>query len=175
MFGALSGGERGGLHVAFPDDFDFADRPSPTSSSSPRHARLPPAAAQFDYSSGSNSAVQSIASNSTLDSKLELSPEDVAARKGMLEHSIFPSFQNDADAPCMKSPEEMQQDDPLATQIWRLYSKARAQLPNAERMENLTWRMMAMSMRRAELDRNRGYGKRHVTTAPSACDCTSRC
>ncbi|OBT49918.1 hypothetical protein VE04_09684, partial [Pseudogymnoascus sp. 24MN13] len=36
----------------------------------------------------------------------------------------------------------------LATQIWRLYSKTKKQLPNQERMENLTWRMMAMSLRK---------------------------
>ncbi|KAK9475114.1 uncharacterized protein V1510DRAFT_400777 [Dipodascopsis tothii] len=41
-------------------------------------------------------------------------------------------------------------DDPMATQIWRLYSKARTALPNQERMENITWRMMAMSLRRRE-------------------------
>ena len=79
----------------------------------------------------------------------------------MLAAAIFPGLQNDASGPAMGSPEEMQRNDPLGTQIWKLYSKARAQLPNAERMENLTWRMMAMSMRRAERDRNKGYGCRH--------------
>lgn len=49
---------------------------------------------------------------------------------------------------------EMAKEDPLGTQIWRLYSKNRAQLPNAERMENLTWRMMSMNLRRRkELER----------------------
>ena len=38
--------------------------------------------------------------------------------------------------------------DPLATQIWKLYSKTKKQLPNQERMENLTWRMMAMNLRK---------------------------
>ncbi|KAI7879112.1 hypothetical protein K492DRAFT_208523 [Lichtheimia hyalospora FSU 10163] len=36
--------------------------------------------------------------------------------------------------------------DPLATQVWRLYTKAKDTLPNASRMENLTWRMMAMTL-----------------------------
>ncbi|KAL7773725.1 hypothetical protein CFE70_003692 [Pyrenophora teres f. teres 0-1] len=48
----------------------------------------------------------------------------------------------------------MQKNDPLGTQIWKLYSRAKTQLPNAERMENLTWRMMAMNMRRADMHRN---------------------
>lgn len=47
----------------------------------------------------------------------------------------------------------MQRKDPLATQIWKLYSKTKTQLPNAERMENLTWRMMSMNLRRKEMQR----------------------
>lgn len=47
-----------------------------------------------------------------------------------------------------ETPEDMQKKDPLATQVWKLYSKQRGSLPNAERMENLTWRMMAMTLRR---------------------------
>ena len=100
--------------------------------------------------------MQSLTSNSTLDSNLEFSLEEAAARKGMLEKPFFPSFKNDAGDANLDDPEEMQKNDPLATQIWRLYSKAKTSLPNAERMENLTWRMMAMNMRRAELDRNKG-------------------
>jgi GATA-binding protein len=42
----------------------------------------------------------------------------------------------------------MQKKDPLATQVWKLYSKQKGTLPNAERMENLTWRMMALTLRR---------------------------
>lgn len=42
-------------------------------------------------------------------------------------------------------------------QIWRLYSKAKEQLPNAARVENLTWRMMAMTLRKAGKSR---YGDR---------------
>ncbi|KAL6711367.1 Sodium- and chloride-dependent GABA transporter 1 [Coniothyrium glycines] len=82
-------------------------------------------------------------------------PED-SARRDVLENTIFPAFGNDAGSPSVESPEQMQKNDPLGTQIWKLYSRAKTQLPNAERMENLTWRMMAMNMRRAELDRNKG-------------------
>jgi GATA-binding protein len=85
-----------------------------------------------------------------VDSKLDFSP-DAAARKGMLRDSFFPTWRNDAASANLDSPEEMQKNDPLATQIWKLYSKAKTQLPNAERMENLTWRMMAMSMRKGSV------------------------
>ncbi|CCX33754.1 Similar to Nitrogen regulatory protein areA; acc. no. P17429 [Pyronema omphalodes CBS 100304] len=47
-----------------------------------------------------------------------------------------------------ESLEEMQKKDPLATQVWRLYSKQRGSLPNAQRMENLTWRMMSLTLKR---------------------------
>jgi hypothetical protein len=46
-------------------------------------------------------------------------------------------------------------EDPLATQVWRLYARTKATLPHAQRMENLTWRMMAMALRRRrEADAN---------------------
>lgn len=50
-----------------------------------------------------------------------------------------------------ESPEDMQRKDPLATQVWKLYSKQKNVLPNAERMENLTWRMMAMTLRKEQM------------------------
>ncbi|KAF2447140.1 hypothetical protein P171DRAFT_356135 [Karstenula rhodostoma CBS 690.94] len=102
-----------------------------------------------------------------LEASLQLSPRAAAARQGVLADPIFPALKNDAHSAHMESPEEMQRNDPLGTQIWKLYSKTRTQLPNAERMENLTWRMMAMSMRRAERERNRGYGCRNVHLAES--------
>ncbi|KAK6526653.1 hypothetical protein TWF281_009858 [Arthrobotrys megalospora] len=52
----------------------------------------------------------------------------------------------------------MQKQDPLATQIWKLYSRTRTSLPNQERMENLTWRMMSMTLRRDQ---------RHIRLSPS--------
>jgi GATA-binding protein, other eukaryote len=48
------------------------------------------------------------------------------------------------------SPEEMQKQDPLATEIWRFFSKTKQQLPNMERMENLTWRMMHVKLKTAQ-------------------------
>ncbi|ERS98168.1 hypothetical protein HMPREF1624_04949 [Sporothrix schenckii ATCC 58251] len=48
------------------------------------------------------------------------------------------------------SPEEMQKQDPLATEIWRFFSKTKQQLPNMERMENLTWRMMHVKLKSAQ-------------------------
>ena len=81
---------------------------------------------------------------------LDLSKEESASRSDLLRHSVFPDWKDDAAHAGLESPDEMQKKDPLATQIWKLYSKTKSQLPNQERMENLTWRMMAMSMKRKE-------------------------
>ncbi|KAL1920053.1 uncharacterized protein VTP21DRAFT_1199 [Calcarisporiella thermophila] len=59
--------------------------------------------------------------------------------------------------------EESERDkDPLAAQIWRLYTKAKDNLPHGARLENLTWRMMAMklSKRRNENEKNNSLKKR---------------
>ncbi|KAF2689082.1 hypothetical protein K458DRAFT_399911 [Lentithecium fluviatile CBS 122367] len=136
-------------------------------SSSPAH-QWP----RFDSSSAANAPFQHQQQHShqhhdsALD-KLAFTPPVPAVRKGMLADSIFPALKNDADGADMGSPEEMQKNDPLGTQIWKLYSKARTQLPNAERMENLTWRMMALNMRRAaERERNKGRAQRDQMKPP---------
>ncbi|KAJ3501505.1 hypothetical protein NMY22_g18906 [Coprinellus aureogranulatus] len=43
-------------------------------------------------------------------------------------------------------------EDPLATQVWKMYAKTKANLPNQQRMENLTWRMMALALKKKERD-----------------------
>lgn len=44
--------------------------------------------------------------------------------------------------------ERLAKEDPLATQVWKMYARAKASLPHAQRMENLTWRMMAMALKK---------------------------
>ncbi|CAG8978675.1 hypothetical protein HYALB_00004657 [Hymenoscyphus albidus] len=100
----------------------------------------------FNPCNSNSSTATSGTSTSTLD-KLDQSPE-ISARKDLLRESFFPTWRDDAAGEELDSPDEMQRKDPLATQIWRLYSKTKKQLPNQERMENLTWRMMAMSLRK---------------------------
>ncbi|KAN0119399.1 hypothetical protein V8E51_001607 [Hyaloscypha variabilis] len=98
----------------------------------------------------------------------------ISARKELLRESFFPTWKDDAAGEELDSPDEMQKKDPLATQIWRLYSKTKKQLPNQERMENLTWRMMAMSLRKrkqeeaARLSRQKAATTAANITASSA-------
>jgi GATA-binding protein len=70
----------------------------------------------------------------------------------LLRGSVFSEWKDNAAAGdnAIESPEEMRREDPLGTQIWKLYSKTKTRLPNQERLENLTWRMMAMNLKRRE-------------------------
>jgi len=46
--------------------------------------------------------------------------------------------------------EDAAKKDPLAAQVWKAYAKARETLPNGQRMENLTWRMMHLTLKKQE-------------------------
>lgn len=89
------------------------------------------------------------------EAKLDFPATDSSARNELLRDSFFPDWRDDASRGEIDNPDEMQKRDPLATQIWKLYSKTKTQLPNQERMENLTWRMMAMSLKRKEREQQR--------------------
>ena len=87
------------------------------------------------------------------DAILDRSTATVAARSELLRQSVFPVWGDDvAGTPQLEDAEHMHQKDPLLTQVWKLYKRTKADLPNQERMENLSWRMMAMNLKR-ELER----------------------
>jgi len=60
-------------------------------------------------------------------------------------------------------PEKMAKEDPLAAQVWRMYAKTRATLPHAQRMENLTWRMMAVTLKKQK-DEEEGLKSPQIET-----------
>ncbi|KAL6900232.1 hypothetical protein GGI43DRAFT_64428 [Trichoderma evansii] len=64
----------------------------------------------------------------------------------VLDAALFPAL--DTGAGPSGSVEQMQTEDPLAAQIWKFFSKTKEQLPNQQRMENITWRMMALNLRK---------------------------
>lgn len=173
-FGLPQSGDQHGEHElrgvpdAFSDDsmdafitgIDDADKANTHSTTSPRHVRFPDS--RHNDTSGSSSAIASLTSASTLETlstRLDRSPNERDPRKGMLRESFFQEWKDDASGVEMETPEEMQKKDPLGTQIWKLYHKTKGQLPNGERLENLTWRMMSMNLRRKEAERQR-YGVR---------------
>ncbi|CAO3613330.1 unnamed protein product [Cunninghamella echinulata] len=71
------------------------------------------------------------------------SPPSVAA--SLLSDSLFPPRKPKADTAMDNS-----DSDNNTTQVWRLYTKAKDTLPNGSRLENLTWRMMAMTLKKKE-------------------------
>jgi GATA-binding protein len=70
-----------------------------------------------------------------------------AATSRMLGPALFPLLQS-ADGGSNESLDNLQQDDPLATQVWKFFARTKQELPHQDRMENLTWRMMAVGMRK---------------------------
>ena len=106
--------------------------------------------------------------NPSLGSNLDLSTSNTVARnESLLRDAVFPQWTDDAAPSDVDNAEEMQKKDPLGTQIWKLYSRTKSRLPNQERMENLTWRMMAMNLRRREQQQQQQaatYAKRSPTS-----------
>lgn len=74
------------------------------------------------------------------------------AQDDFLRNSAFPPFQKASAMESNQSPEDMQREDPLATQVWKFFSKTKQMLPNQQRMENLTWRMMALNLRKKQME-----------------------
>lgn len=79
--------------------------------------------------------------------RFDLSDTVSAAQTRLSKAQAFRGF-SDGIAGMSASPEELAKEDPLATQVWRFYAKTKQNLPNQERMENLTWRMMAVNLRK---------------------------
>lgn len=81
------------------------------------------------------------------------------ARGTLSKTDAFAGFQ-DGIAGMSTSPDDLGKEDPLAAQVWRFFSKTKQNLPNQERMENLTWRMMHASLRKQQLanDESSRYG-----------------
>ncbi|KAA6413843.1 MAG: putative nitrogen regulatory areA [Lasallia pustulata] len=166
-------GESSDVHAAF----------NASSSSSPQMSRAsaslrpqgsssinqrPPTTSTPSTTPTSSTATAIPAAQATSSDNLDLSTEHKLARKELLRDAFFPNWKDDASSADLEHPDEMQRKDPLATQIWKLYSKTKTQLPNQERMENLTWRMMAMSLKRKEREQAKLLSRKSAnTSAPS--------
>lgn len=80
--------------------------------------------------------------------KLDLSFGQSQTRRELLPEAIFPGLRDDATGADWDHPDEMQKNDPLGTHMWKIVSKVKTQIANHERMENMTWRLMAMSLKK---------------------------
>jgi hypothetical protein len=77
-------------------------------------------------------------------------------------HSGSPDLQSTALSPTDANhfdPEQLAKDDPLATKVWKMYARTKANLPHAQRMENLTWRMMALALKKKKDDETKLGGQ----------------
>ncbi|KAG1751509.1 uncharacterized protein EDB91DRAFT_1234857 [Suillus paluster] len=59
-------------------------------------------------------------------------------------------------------PEKLAKQDPLATQVWKMYARQKANLPHAQRMENITWRMMALALKKKKEEEEAANAKTDV-------------
>ena len=73
---------------------------------------------------------------------------DTSPSARLLKISEFPMYRQYRQR--ASSPQEMVEKDPLAAAMWRLYRSSATFLPESVRMENMTWRMMAMTLKRKE-------------------------
>lgn len=124
-------------------DFRFPRRPADEKDSAKTTATSPLSIAQTEVEG--------------VKSRLETFTENSIANKELLREPFLSSWKDDAAGQGYDSPEEMQRKDPLGTQMWRLYIKTKQQLPNQERMENLTWRLMAMKLRQRKQEEAARY------------------
>nr|AAB03891.1 nitrogen catabolic enzyme regulatory protein [Neurospora crassa] len=117
--------------------------------------------ANINHQSSSNNNISKNIPPPTSDYHTQ-SASNGAAAYDLLRSSAFPPFQ-DGLAGMTQSPDEMQKQDPLATQVWKYFAKTKLALPNQERMENLTWRMMAKPLqtyrRQMETDRTHRFSE----------------
>ena len=58
--------------------------------------------------------------------------------------------------------EQLAKDDPLATQVWKMYARTKANFQHSQRMENLTWRMMALALKKKKDDETEEGGQAEV-------------
>ncbi|RYO99096.1 hypothetical protein DL764_006898 [Monosporascus ibericus] len=100
--------------------------------------------------------------------ELNLTPtkpvDSSSSRFDLLRSPLFPNLQSDMTG-TSETLEQMQENDPLATQVWKFFRKTKQNLPSRERMENLTWRMMYPSLRkRGQEEGDRGARQTTTTT-----------
>ncbi|KAF4997673.1 hypothetical protein FGRMN_3705 [Fusarium graminum] len=122
-------------------DFRFPRRPSAWTTTTTYHA---PTQRSGQSSHNPNSRDPSA---SFKEHKTDMAGTYSLARQGLGGTALFPFLQNGL-ADSDRNVDRMQQDDPLATQVWKFFARTKQQLPSQHRMENLTWRMMALGMRK---------------------------
>ncbi|KAI0476489.1 hypothetical protein GGR56DRAFT_474772 [Xylariaceae sp. FL0804] len=99
--------------------------------------------------------------------KLAFPGLDHVARLDFLQDELFPDARNAAVSATDGGLARMQQDNPLelATEVWRFFSKTKLSLPSWERMENVSWRMMHLEMRKQQQQEEQAAGGSRLASA----------
>ncbi|KAK4077517.1 transcriptional regulator family: GATA type zinc finger [Trichoderma aggressivum f. europaeum] len=120
-------------------DYRFPRRPDPHRSTDRIFARMDSQDGHVALTNG-NAAAAAVTSGQPASS----------SKNNILNAALFDGFQKVEASSSDKDNDfdKMQSEDPLAAQIWKFFTKTKQQLPNQQRMENLTWRMMALNLRR---------------------------
>lgn len=123
-----------------PNGFTTGPGPTAAAAATIRNNRHPNQSIRTDQRSRASS-------NKAGQPGLSTPSRDYAASSRMLGPALFPLLQH-ANADSDQSIAQLQQEDPLATQVWKFFARSKQELPHQDRMENLTWRMMAVGMRK---------------------------
>lgn len=91
------------------------------------------------------------------ESALDTLPVRGSAHAELLRDAVFPDWKDDAAGADLESADDPRKKDPLGLQVWKYYVKTRSGLPNHERMENLSWRMMHMNLKKQEREQAELY------------------
>lgn len=130
-----------------------------------RFPRRPIAPAEFMQQSEMKNSENSPGDLRFHELNIDFTKHEIPTHFDFLQPSIFPNHQNGMSGND-QTLEEMQQNDPLATQVWRYFRNTKQRLPNQERMENLTWRMMHYPLRRRSEEQDpRRAGARETNNA----------
>ncbi|KAI0390486.1 hypothetical protein F5Y17DRAFT_57954 [Xylariaceae sp. FL0594] len=87
-----------------------------------------------------------------------------AAHYDALTSPLFPHLGNDD---FTETSEELQAKDPLGVQIWRFFKKAKQNLPRQDRVENLSWRLMHINLRKQQAQGRAKHDERNLLNGVS--------
>ncbi|ROT37560.1 hypothetical protein SODALDRAFT_279799 [Sodiomyces alkalinus F11] len=84
-----------------------------------------------------------------LDFSMALDQQPKGAHDRILKSAAFPHLQQPAIMTADdQGLDQIRREDPLVTQMWKFFHRTKQSLPNQERMENLSWRLMAIDLRK---------------------------
>ncbi|GAA5981663.1 hypothetical protein JCM11641_004208 [Rhodosporidiobolus odoratus] len=108
----------------------------------------------FFYGSQKASPIASTGSNATTPASAAAASSTAGGAKGPTGSSPGGSAASPAGSAVIdeEGAELLSHKDPIAAQVWRMFHKAKNTMPNGARMENLTWRLMSMTLRKRRED-----------------------